>query len=569
MGPQLKKRWWKEAVIYQVYPRSFKDSNGDGIGDLRGLVDSMDYIASLGIDILWLNPVFRSSGFDNGYDICNFQAIQPEYGTMNDFQQVIGSAHQRGIRVIIDMVLNHTSDRHEWFRQALTSRDNPYYSYYHWWPAENGEPPHRFGFFDAEGRGWHFNAPTNSWYLHYFSPEQPDLNWENQEVRRKLYDILRFWLAKGLDGFRFDAMTFISKDTDFPEITPEMLKENYHNDWGYYYASGPRLHEYLREMRREALAGRDIVAIAEAPGILPEEATLFVAEDRGELDLITHFGGMGIGYLQGGFKKPDPAGYSMLEFKEVYTLWSDIFRREGWGTLYLGNHDQPRMVSRWGDDSGDYRALSSKLLFTFLLTMRSTPFIYNGDELAMANIRFTSIDDYEDIETRRIYEQIKANNGDTDAFLRDQQFAGRDNGRTPFQWTSGPEAGYTIGQPWLKVNPDHDKINREVEESDTASVLNYVRRLIALRRQYPALIYGDYEMLTHDDSRVYAYARTWQGAKFVILLNFSSKESSFGGLFALPAGSDVLSNNCSDIQWSGIGLRLYPWQALVFGCKAG
>jgi len=564
--PPITRKWWKEAVVYQVYPRTFKDSNGDGIGDLQGLHHSIDYIASLGVDILWINPVFQSSGYDNGYDIVDFKAIQPEYGTMADLQQVIDAAHRKGLRIIIDMVVNHTSERHEWFRSARTSREDVYYKFYHWWPAEKGDPPYRCGFFDTDGQGWRYNKPTDSWYLHYFSPEQPDLNWENPEVRRQLYDILRFWLAKGFDGFRFDALTFISKDTTFPGITPAILKEKYHDDWGHYYASGPHLHDYLKEMRREVLAGHDVVAIAEAPGIPPEDAPLFVAEDRGELDLITHFDGIALGYVPGEFKKPDPNGYNMHEFKKVYTTWSDTYNRAGWGTIYLGNHDQPRMVSRWGDDGDKFRTLSEKLLFTFLLTMRSTPFIYNGDELGMKSIRFTRIDEYEDIETHRIYDRLVAKSGDAADFLHDQQVTGRDNGRTPMQWTAGPNAGFTTGTPWLKINPDHPQVNRESEERDPASVLNYVRRLLLIRRQCPALIYGDYTLLTHDDSRVYAYIRSWEVSTYAVLLNFSDAENTFDHLLSQPAANDILINNYPGLRWLRTGLLLAPWQAVVFGC---
>jgi oligo-1,6-glucosidase len=562
-GCQKHTEWWKRAIIYQIFPRSFYDSNGDGIGDLRGILDRLDYIVSLGVDTIWINPIYRSTGLDNGYDIVDHQAIQPEYGTMADFDELLEKAHHKNLRLIMDMVINHTSDHHEWFQQARSSRDNPYYNYYIWWPAEKGDPPNRCGFFDPAGKAWKYNEPTNSFYLHYFAPEQPDLNWDNPEMRQKIYDMLRFWLDKGVDGFRFDALTFISKDQEFPAITPEILKEHYDNDWGHYYASGPRLHEYLNDLNREVFAHYpNVVTIGEGPGVTTDNVLEFVAEDRHELNLLYHFDGMILGQLPGAFKKPDPGGYSRRKWREVYTRWSNVFNEKGWGTLYLGNHDQPRMVSRWGDDS----AMSAKLLFTFLLTMRATPFIYNGDELGMTNIRFTSIEDYEDIETRLWYEKLKAEGGDTGEFLKDQQMTGRDNGRTPFQWNAKPNAGFTTGQPWFKINPNFTVINREAEEKDPGSVLHFVRRLIRLRREYPVLVDGDYRLLADGDSSIHAYARSCgetDKTTLAILLNLSAKETPFGGLSAAPAASDILINSYPVVQWTSRGIVLAPWQSLV------
>jgi len=559
-------KWWKEAIVYQVFPRSFQDSNGDGNGDLRGILDKLDHIVSLGVNTLWINPVYRSPRRDNGYDISDFREIDPVYGTMADLEELIRKLHDKGLRLIMDMVVNHTSDEHEWFREARTSRDNPFYSFYIWWPAEKGRPPYRCGFFDPAGEAWKYNEATDSYFLHYFSPEQPDLNWDNPELRREVYDMLRFWLGRGVDGLRFDALTFISKDQEFSEITPEHLKEKYQNDWGVYYATGPRLHDYLRELHREVLRHYDCVAIAEASGIFADDVLQFVADDRQELNLLIHFEGMLLGTLSEGFKKPDPAGYNRGEFKKLYTRWSDVFNEKGWGTIYLGNHDQPRMLSRWGDDSDAFRDYSAKLLFTFLLTMRATPFLYSGDELGMSNIRFTSIDEYEDIETRQMYEKLRSEGGDTAGFLKDQQVTARDNSRTPFQWTAGPNAGFTTGQPWLKINPNYTTVNKAEQENDPGSVLNFVRKLIRLRKQYAGLVYGDYDLLTSDDSPVYAYNRTMDKMTVSVLLNLSGEEQTFGALFSLPAAGDVLINNYPVLQWTRQGLILKPWQALVFVC---
>lgn len=521
----LKTKWWKNAVIYQIYPRSFKDSDWDGIGDIRGVLSEIDYIASLGVDAVWINPVYVSPGYDNGYDISDFRSIQPEYGSMEDLEQLIVELHRRGIRLIMDMVLNHTSDEHAWFRQARTSRDNPFYNYYHWWPAEKGEPPYRCGFFDAEGQGWKFNAATNSWYLHYFAPQQPDLNWENAAVRQELYELLRFWLDKGVDGLRLDAICFISKDMSWPAVTPEVLKSEYGDDWGIFYASGPRLHEYLREMHDAVFSKYpDVVKIGEASGISSDKALLFVDEDRRELDMLCHFEGISIGYMPGQYKKVDPAGYKLSDWKEVYTRWAKALSEKGWGAQYLGNHDQPRMVSRWGNDSEAFREASAKLLFTFLLTMPGTPLIYCGDELGMTNIRFDRISDYRDIETKHRYQWLKDSGGDVRGFLQDQQLAGRDNGRTPFQWSAERNAGFSRVEPWIMVNPNYRLINRETQEGDPNSVLEHVRELIRLRKENPVLVYGDYQLLLPEHPAIYAFSRTLENITWIIFLNFSAKD---------------------------------------------
>ena len=561
----LNPQWWQEAVIYQIYPRSFKDGNGDGIGDLAGILSKVDYIAGLGIDTVWINPIYVSPNRDNGYDISEYTAIAPEFGTMEELIRLIGNLHERKIRFIMDMVVNHTSDQHEWFRQARSGRNNPYYHFYHWWPAEKGKPPCRYGFFDPAGEGWHYNTATDSYYLHYFSEHQPDLNWENPLLRQEIYKILRFWLDRGVDGFRMDAITFISKDTNFPVISPETLKEKYRNDWGHYYATGPHLHEYLREMQEEALEEYGAVTIAEGPGVRPEQALDFVDADRKEMNMLTHFDGIMIGYQPGEFKKIDPAGYSVTECKTVYTRWSDTFKDRGWGTLYLGNHDQPRMVSRWGDDHPAFREPSAKMLFTFLLTMRCTPFIYNGDELGMTNMRFGKIQDYKDIETLHSYQKIKSQGGDTNAFLKDQQMAARDNSRTPFQWDASPRAGFTNGATtWIKVNDNHATINAAAAEEDAASILHYVRRLIQIRKEHRALIYGDYELLNPADPEIYAYTRLLEGTGFFILLNFSKKERLFRYPSDLLKAGPVLNNypEAPVIKEGQVILR--PYHALVY-----
>ena len=553
------KKWWKEAVIYQIYPRSFQDSNGDGIGDLQGIVSRLDYIRSLGVDAVWITPVFESPGFDNGYDISDYQAIQPEFGTMEHMDALIAGLHERGLRLVLDMVINHTSDQHPWFRQAMTGRENPYYPYYHWWPAENGEPPERCGFFDPEGKAWHYNEPTNSWYLHYFSKHQPDLNWGNPKLRQEIYNMFRFWLDKGVDGFRLDAVTFIAKDNNYPPFDPIAFKEKFQGDWGHYYAGGPHLHDYLHEIH-EVLATYDAVSIAEAPGVTANKALDYVGDERKELDMLCHFEGIIAGYVPGEFKRIVPGGYDRPTFKKIYSCWSEVYRNSGWGALYLGNHDQPRMVSRWGDDATKYRDVSAKLLFTFLCTMRSTPFIYAGDELGMTNIRFTTIDEYQDIETRQKYNLIAAKGGDTAAFLKDQQNTARDNSRTPFQWDASPGAGFTTGSAWLKINPNHNTINRTSQENDPHSVLNYVRRLNRLRKEYTELVYGDYTLLESPEG-IYAYTRKSEARIWTILLNLTGKTISYH----LDPGTHRLAlSNYEELQIDGTAISMQPWMAVAF-----
>ena len=401
------RKWWKEAIVYQIYPRSFKDSNGDGIGDLNGITSKLDYIKSLGVDVIWLNPIFSSPNDDNGYDISDYGNIMSDFGTMEDFDVMLKAMHERGLKVVLDLVANHCSDEHDWFKQSRSSRDNPYRNYFHWWPAEKGKPAHRWSFFDINGDAWKFDPNVNSYYLHYFSEKQPDLNWENPNLRKEIYDMMNFWFNKGVDGFRMDVIPFISKDIKFPE-----LPKKYNGDFISYYANGPHLHEYLREMNREVLSKYDVLSVAEGIGITAETAHDFVDEDRKELNMLYHFEGMGLGYLPKTFKFPDPKGYSLIEFKKIYTKWDSVLAEKGWGTIYLGNHDQPRMVTRWGNDAPECRELSSKMLTTFLMTMRATPFYYYGDELAMNNIKFDRIEDYKDIESINMYQQTKNKGGD-------------------------------------------------------------------------------------------------------------------------------------------------------------
>jgi oligo-1,6-glucosidase len=554
----LERKWWKEGIVYQIYPRSFKDSDGDGIGDIKGITQKLDYVKSLGVDIIWLNPVFESPNDDNGYDISNYRGIMKEFGTMADFDLLLKEMHKRDLKLVLDLVVNHSSSEHEWFKQARSSRDNPYRNYYHWWDAEKGTPPPRYSFFDVQSNAWKYDKPTNSYYLHYFSEKQPDLNWENPKVRQEVYDMMRFWFDKGVDGFRMDVIPFISKDTKFPiyPVPPsdQMIP---------YYAQGPHLHDYLQEMNREVMSHYDVMTVAEGIGVTPEQGLKFVSPERKELNMLYHFDGMALGYVPGKFKVPDLAGYDLLTFKNIYSTWSDVFAQKGWGTIYLGNHDQPRMVTRWGNDSEKYRVASSKLLTTFLLTMRATPYYYFGDELGMSNIKFSKIDDYRDIESINMYNQIKQKGGNLEEFINAQKISARDNSRTPFQWDAAPNAGFSSGTPWLAVNPNFKTVNVSAEEQDKDSPLNYFKALVGIRKQHMSLIYGDYKLIDPKNMHIYAYTRTLDDEKILVLLNFSNSPSEFPQIFDLKSAVRLIGNYPNGNNQ----YRLRPYESAVYKLK--
>lgn len=548
------KKWWKEAVVYQIYPRSFKDSDGDGIGDLRGLISKLDYIKSLGVDAVWLNPIYSSPNDDNGYDISDYRNIMKDFGTMADFDALLKGMHDRKIKLIMDLVVNHTSDEHEWFKQSRSSRNNPYRNYYHWWNAERGKPNPRYSFFDVNNDAWMFDSLTNAYYLHYFSRKQPDLNWENPQVRREVYNIMRFWLDKGIDGFRMDAFQYVSKDTTFPA-----LPGGYEKNIIKYYGIGPHMHDYLQEMNREVLSKYEIMTVAEGAGSSPSDAMEFVDPDRHELNMAYHFEGMDINNFA-----PD---YKLSQFKKVYSRWDSAFARKGWLSIYLGNHDQPRMLSRWGNDSPQFREPSSKLLSTFILSMRGTPYYYYGDELGMANIKFDRIEDYRDVSTLNMYQAVKNKGGNIQEFLEGQKRTARDNGRTPFQWNGTPNAGFTNGTPWIKVNPDYRQVNAAAQEKDPNSVLNYFRRMVRLRKRLPELIYGDYKLIDPANEKVYAYTRSLNKRKVLVLLNFADTQASINLPASIGRPGQILINNLSIVNLSsgvrGSSFRLSPYQAVI------
>jgi oligo-1,6-glucosidase len=543
------RKWWKEAVVYQIYPRSFKDSNGDGIGDLKGITQKLDYIESLGVDAIWLNPIYSSPNDDNGYDISDYRNIMKDFGTMADFDALLKGMHQRGIKLVMDLVVNHSSDEHEWFKQARSSRTNPYRNYYHWWPAEKGKPTPRWSFFDVNSDAWKYDSISNSYYLHYFSSKQPDLNWENAKVRQEVKEIMKFWLDKGIDGFRMDAFQYVAKDTTWAE-----LPEGYSKNINKYYGMRPGLHDYLQELNKEVMSKYDIMTVAEGAGSTLQDAHELVDPERYELNMAYHFEGMGYNNY--------PNGFSQVEFKKNYSRWDSAFAKNGWLSIYLANHDQPRMVSRLGNDSSKFRTVSSKLLTTFILSMRGTPYYYNGDELGMTNIKFEKIEDYQDVSTHNAYKGLIERGGDVKKFLKDQQFQARDNSRTPFQWNNSTNAGFSTGAPWLKTNPNFSTVNVEDENKDLNSTLNYFRKMIRLRKNNPVLVYGAYHLLAPNDTQVYAYTRKLEGETLLVLLNFSCTDAFFG-VDHMYDSKNILINNYNELNISNKKITLKPYQAVI------
>jgi oligo-1,6-glucosidase len=541
--------WWKETVVYQLYPRSFQDSNGDGVGDLKGIISRLDYLKSIGVGTVWLNPIYASPNDDNGYDISDYRQIMPEFGTMADFDALLKGMHARGIKLVMDLVVNHSSDEHAWFKSARASRTSPYRDYYYWWPAEKGTPPARFSTFDVKHDAWQYDAPTKSYYLHYFSKKQPDLNWNNPKLRQEVHNIMRFWLDKGIDGFRMDAFQFVAKDPSFPPI-PGVTQATFTNAYNH----GPRLHDYLQEINREVLSHYNVMTVAEGAGRNTTEAMLFVDPARKELDMTYTFEGTGVG--------SDADTYKLTDLKRVFSRWDSAFAQKGWQAIDLGNHDQPRMVSKFGDDRSAFRAASAKLLNTFLLTMRGTPYCYNGDELGMTNSKFNGIADYRDLAARNAYKLLKQQGGDEAAFFHSLGRFSRDNSRTPFQWDATANAGFTTGTPWLKVNPNYLAINEAAENKDSASVLNHFRRAIALRKDHAVLVYGQYQLLDAANPFIYAYTRTQGAEKVLVALNFSSAPRTWSLPANLKPSGKPWLNNYSTLK-IGATTELQPWQAVV------
>lgn len=546
--PAYESVWWKEGILYQIYPQSFKDSDGDGFGDFKGVIEKLDYVESLGVSMVWMNPFFESPLVDNGYDVSDYRAIHPRYGTMDDFQEMLDGFHERDIKFVLDVVVNHSSDQHEWFKAASSSRDNDYHNYYHWWPAEKGEPPYRYSLFDPEG-GWDYVEAVDAYYLHTFAEEQPDLNWENPKLRQEVYDIMKFWAEKGVDGFRMDAFQFASKDTTYPEFP-----EGHEKDFIKWYGMRPQLHGYLNEMYQEVIEPYGVFAVAEGAGSTLQDAHDLVDADRNELQTAYHFE-----YVD---MSRTPEGYTLAEFKDVFTRWDKAFAEEGWLAIFLSNHDNARLVDRFGDPSPEFRRPSAQMLNTFLLSMRGTPYTYYGDELGMTNIDMPGIEEYVDVDAIGKYKTAQANGEDMEAFMKILNYSSRENGRTPMQWDASENAGFSTGTPWKRVNENHKEINVAAQDKDPNSVLNHFRNMAQIRNEHPVLVYGQYEIIQEEHPDIYAFTRTLGEEKMLVLLNFSKKKSSIE-LSGLGRWEETLINNYPAIEVQGNSIHLFPFQAIV------
>ncbi len=551
----MNKTWWKEAVIYQIYPRSFMDSNGDGIGDLQGIVSRLDYLKYLGIDVIWLSPVYQSPNDDNGYDISDYQAIMDEFGTMEDFDELLAKAHDRGIRIVMDLVVNHTSDEHKWFLESKKSKDNPYRDYYIWREGQNEQaPPNNWGSCFG-GSAWQYDEATSMYYLHLFSKKQPDLNWDNKEVRQSVYDMMTWWCEKGIDGFRMDVISMISKTSEMPDGKAEGL----YGDFGPYCIHGPNVHKYLQEMNETVLSKYDIMTVGETAGVTTELAKQYAGEDARELNMVFQFE-----HVEGNGKygKWTDQKMPLTMLKKTLSRWQRELHGKAWNSLFWDNHDQPRAVSRFGDDRPMFREISAKMLATCLHMLQGTPYIYQGEELGMTNYPFQSPDDFRDIESINAYSQWCANGP-----LSHEEFwpcitaKSRDNARTPMQWDDTENAGFTTGTPWISVNPNYKEINAKAETSDPDSVFHYYKKLIALRRENPVMIYGSYEPLLEDSEELFVYTRTLDLEKLLTVCNFSDKEASFTIPYEFVGAGCLISNTENTYDKAEITLR--PYEAFV------
>ena len=551
----MKRTWWKEAVIYQIYPRSFMDSNGDGIGDLKGITSRLDYLKYLGIDVIWLSPVYQSPNDDNGYDISDYQAIMEEFGTMEDFDEMLDAAHKRGIRIVMDLVVNHTSDEHRWFMESRSGKDNPYRDYYIWREGKDAEtPPNNWGSCFG-GSAWQYDETTAMYYLHLFSKKQPDLNWDNLDVRKKVFDMMTWWCDKGIDGFRMDVIILISKTKEMPDGKIN----GFYGDYGPYCVHGPNVHRYLQEMNEKVLSKYDIMTVGETPGVTPELAKQYAGEDTHELNMVFQFEHVD---TAGKYGKWTDEKMPLKKLKDIMSRWQTELYGEAWNSLFWDNHDQPRAVSRFGDDRPQYRDAAAKMLATCLHMMQGTPYVYQGEELGMTNYPFQSPADFRDIESINAYrEWCESGKAAHEDFWPCMLFISRDNARTPVQWDDSKNAGFTSGTPWIPVNPNYTEINAKAETADPDSVFHYYKKLIALRKQNPIIVYGKYEPLLKDSEELFVYTRTLGGEKLFVACNFTDKEASL----SLPEefiGSDRLISNMEN-DYSRREIILKPYEAFA------
>jgi oligo-1,6-glucosidase len=561
------KTWWKEAVVYQIYPRSFMDSNGDGIGDLKGITSRLDYLKDLGIDVIWLSPVYKSPNYDNGYDISDYQDIMDEFGTMADFDELLEQAHKRKLKIVMDLVVNHTSSAHKWFVESRKSKDNPYRDYYIWHEGRDGKEPNNWGSWFG-GPAWEFDKQTGMYYLHCFAVQQPDLNWENDRVRAEIFNMMTWWCEKGIDGFRMDVISMISKVPGFPD---SRVSAGLYGDPTPLVCNGPRVHEYLQEMNKKVLSKFDIMTVGEAAGVTIDEAKKYANAGNTELSMIFQFEHTGIG--GGKYGKWTTKRYELKDLRRVLTQWETELESKAWNSIYFGNHDQPRTVSRFGDDSPAWHVRSAKLLATCEFMLQGTPYIYQGEELGMTNVYFDKLEDYRDIEVFGAFnDYVKQGLIAEKEMMACFGARGRDNARTPMQWDSSAQAGFTSGTPWIQVNPNYTEINAAAQIKDPSSVYSYYKKLIALRRQHPVIVYGKYSLMEsavdRDDNAVWAFTREWEGQKLLVICNFSSAQAPCGSSCLTGqdmGGSRLLIGNYEEAaRETEVPGMLRPWEAAVY-----
>lgn len=547
---------WKEAVVYQIYPRSFMDGNGDGIGDIRGIIGRLDYLKTLGIDVIWLSPVYQSPNDDNGYDISDYQGIMKEFGTMEDFDEMLEEAHKRGIRIVMDLVVNHTSDEHRWFMESRKSKENSYRDYYIWRePREDGSAPNNWGACFG-GSAWAYDENTGMYYLHLFSKKQPDLNWENSKVRDEIYNMMTWWCDKGIDGFRMDVISMISKTAEMPD---GQAQEGSYGDFGPFCVHGPRVHEYLQEMNQKVLSKYNLMTVGETSGVTIDQAKRYAGEDSHELDMVFQFEHV---ESDGKFGKWTDEKVPLSFLKENLSKWQNELYGKAWNSLFWDNHDQPRAVSRFGDDSVKYRETSAKMLATLLHMMQGTPYIYQGEELGMTNFPFQSKEDFHDIESIHAYEDwVESGKVSLEEFWPCLINKSRDNARTPVQWDDSENAGFTTGIPWIRVNPNYETINAEAELKDENSVFHYYRKLISLRKKYPVIVYGKYDLQLEEDENIFAYTRKLDDEQIFVVCNYT-KSSCKVLIPSEFANGQCLISNYDRSRYEG-EIELSPYEAFV------
>jgi len=555
----LNKAWWKEAVVYQIYPRSFMDSNGDGIGDINGITEKLEYLQELGIDVIWLSPVYQSPNDDNGYDISDYQAIMTEFGTMEDFDRMLSRAHELGIKIMMELVVNHTSDEHAWFVESKKSVDNPYRDFYIWRKGkEDGSEPNNWGSCFS-GSAWKYDPQTDMYFLHLFSKKQPDLNWDNPDVREHVFDMMNWWCEKGIDGFRMDVISLISKPEGLPDGVPG---ENGYADSGC--ANGPHVHEYLKEMNKKVLSHYNLITVGEASGVTLEEAKKYASADGSELNMVFQFEHVGSGPEGNNrFGKWDSHKMSLPVWKKILSKWQTGLEGKAWNSLFLANHDQPRSVSWFGNDSAEYREISAKMLATCLHMMQGTPYVYQGEELGMCNAYFDKLEDYRDIESLNAYKELTETCGVShEEMMGYLKRISRDNARTPMQWDDSANAGFTTGTPWIKVNSNYKTVNAKQQTTDPDSVFSYYKELIRLRHENDIIVYGEYELLEPQNEELFIYTRTWNNEQLMVLCNFTDKDVVIPAavMAQIPADAQILiSNHVGNLE-----AVLRPYEARVY-----